>query len=126
MHGTVPLSGSFGVDNPCNGEPVTGLTEVTLSVHQVETPNGANVVVRRTVKGTLTGTSGQTYDFSSHAAGHFDAVAPSYELAHRSTVKASSSKLDFSVSGMVRVNVSPSGAPTGSTLLSLNLVCSAP
>jgi hypothetical protein len=125
VHTTVTLSGSFGVTNPCNGDFVTGATEVTLAVNQVDTPNGASVVVRRTVRGTLSGTGGQTYELSSQSVGHFDAMAASYELPHRSTANAAGSELDFSLSGMVRVNVSSSGTPTGSTLLSLNLVCSA-
>jgi hypothetical protein len=122
---TVILPGSIGVTNPCNGEFVTGPTTVGLSVHQVLTPSGnASVVVRRTVWGTVTGSLGNSYKFSSDAKETFKSAAATYDLPYYAVAATSAKGASFAISGSVRVNVSSDGAPTGSLTLSLDATCS--
>jgi hypothetical protein len=117
------LTGSIGVTNPCNGEFVQGSTFVTLAVNQIVSSSGqVQVAVRRTVQGSAF-SGGMVYEYSSQATGRFPAIAPSYDLYHKSSMDAEGSALDFTFNGMVKVNVDDTGTPTGSLLLSLNPRC---
>jgi hypothetical protein len=88
------------------------------------TPSGnASIVVRRTVWGTVTGSLGNSYKFSSDAKETFKSASASYDLPYYAVATTSAKGSSFGITGSVRVNVNPDGTPSGSLTLSLNATC---
>jgi hypothetical protein len=103
--GSVWITRTSTLVNPCNGELMTGLVDVHLLVQAQSDANGDHVVVHRNFSGTLTGNQGNSYKVSSIANDQFDALAPFYDLTFENNVKGHGSAPDFWVLGRMRVFV---------------------
>lgn len=121
--GTLKLTGTSTLVNPCNGELVTGSVDVELVVQTNESNNGTHVVVHRSFHGTLTGNQGNTYKVSSIANDQLDALASYYDLSFENNVIGHGKAPDFEVAGTLRVFVNANQEPTGYSAIASSSSC---
>jgi hypothetical protein len=115
---TLRFSGTFGLQNPCNGEITNGTIDINIVVTTTQTGNGdVKVNVHHTSHGTLTGNLGNTYQISRQAKDRFDAIASSYVIPWTGEFIATGSAPDFTADGQLRVFVNAQNEPIGSTLV---------
>jgi len=111
--GTLKITRTSTLTNPCNGEVVSGPVDVELVVQTNESNNGTHVVVHRSFHGTLTGDQGNSYKVSSIANDQLDALAPYYDLTFENNVIGLGRTPDFDIVGSLRVFVNANQEPTG-------------
>jgi hypothetical protein len=109
--GTLKITRTSTLFNPCNGETVTGPVDVELVVQTNEKSDGTHVVVHRSFHGTLTGNQGNTYKVSSIANDQQDALAAFYDLTFENNVIGQGDAPDFKVEGNLRVFVNATQDP---------------
>jgi hypothetical protein len=121
--GTLRLTTTSTLLNPCNGELVTGLVDVELVVQTNESNGGTHVVVHRSFHGTYTGNQGNTYKVSSIANDQLDALAPFYDLTFENNVIGHGQTPDFTAAGNLRVFVNANQEPTGYSASGVSVTC---
>ena len=121
--GTLKITRTSTLINPCNGELVTGLVDVQLVVQTNENNNGTHVVVHRSFHGTLEGDQGNTYKISSQASDQLDALAGYYDLTFENNVIGLGRAPNFEVVGNVRVFVNTNQEPTGYGATATSATC---
>ena len=121
--GTLKITRTSTLFNPCNGETVSGPVDVELVVQTNESHNGTHVVVHRSFHGTLTGNQGNTYKVSSMANDQLDALAPFYDVPFENNVIGHGQVPDFTAAGTVRVFVNANQEPTGYLASGVTVAC---
>ena len=112
---TFTFSGSFGLQNPCNGELTNGPITIRIVVTTTTTGNGdVKVNVHHTSHGTLTGNQGGEYQVSRHAKGQFDAISNEYVIPWTGEFVGKGDTPNFSADATLRVFTNANNEPIGS------------
>ena len=119
--GTLKLTATSTMVNPCNGESVTGPVDVLLGVHA---NSSGHVKVHRSFHGTLEGNQGNSYQVSSIANAQFDNTFPFfYVVEGKNNVIGMGDAPDFEVTLRIRVDVDANQEPTGYAAMVTSATC---